>query len=436
MAASKTGFREIDPTLKAETIHGGIESEPLTKQQISQWDMTRSALLWNCPAFTNILYTMMQRGEDVATFTKMVPTAGTDGSNLLINPEFFFKKTLQERVFIVAHEICHAIFDHCGQLHMFKLRGKVVTPKGKSYAFSQEIMNVAMDLVINDMLIESGVGKFVQGGLHDKAYGVHTDSVIDVYEKVFKEAEKNGKSGGKGGPAGQGFDVHLAPGATNGKDPSQAQSDRSEVEWNTAVASAAASARAQGKLPAALERFFGQMLEPTVSWEEKIQAFFARKVGSGGYDWRRPDRQLIVRDIYAPGRSGYGAGHIIVGVDTSGSIGQAELDRFFGEMRGIIGDVRPEKLSLVWCDAKVHKVDEIYEAEDLNGLKPHGGGGTDFRPVFDWIEKHAPDADCLVYLTDGYGSFPSQEPKYPVLWGAIVKGVKYPWGDVVDVPIK
>lgn len=429
---AKTGLREFDADHKRQSM-GPITSIKLDAKQKQQWEMTRSALLWNCPAFTHILYTMMDAGNDVAVFTDTVPTAGTDGSTLFINPEFFFKHSLQERVFICAHEICHNIFDHCGSMHIFKTRGHVSTPAGKKIPYDQGLMNVAMDAVINDMLIESKVGSFVKGGIHDRNYGVSTDSVVDVYEKIYKDAEKNG---GKCSVQGQGFDAHMAPGAGAGKDPSQAQSERSDIEWNTAVAAAAAAAKAQGKLPAALERFLGQVLNPEVSWEEKIQAFFARKVGSGSYDWRRPDRQLIVRDIYAPGRSGFGAGEVVVAIDTSGSIGQTELDRFFAEMRGILGDVRPKRMHVVWCDAKVHKVDEVFEAEDVSGLKPAGGGGTDFRPVFDWIAAQGLEPDALVYLTDGYGSFPSHEPKYPVLWGAIVKGVKYPWGDVVEVPIK
>lgn len=429
-------FREVDGEIKDLSATGSMNIVPITKKQREQWDLTRAALLWGSPAFTHILYTMMSAGEDVAIFTDTVPTAGTDGLKMFINPEFFFKHSLQERVFICAHEICHGIFNHCGQGHAIRKRGEVVTPGGKKYPYNDKIANIAMDLVINDLLIESQVGSFVKSGLHDKQFGTADDSWIDVYAKVYEDAKKGGK--GPGGGSQQGFDDHMSPGAGSGKTPDAAAAGRSDIEWGTAVAAAAASAKAQGKLPGALERFLGKMLEPEVSWEEKIQAFFARKVGSGSYDWRRPDRHLITRadPIYAPGRSGFGAGLVVVAIDTSGSIGQTELDRFFAEMRGILGDVRPQKMFVVWCDAMVHKVDEIFEAEDVHGLKPAGGGGTDFRPVFDWIEKQDLEPDALVYLTDGYGSFPSHQPKYPVCWGAIIKDVKYPWGDVVDVPIK
>lgn len=426
--------KKLDENLSSNTqtlALGKLEEVALTPKQQQAWDMTRTALLWNCPAFTHVWFTMMADAKgNVAFFTKSVPTAGTDGVRMLINPEWFFGHTLQERVFVCAHEICHAIFNHCAQGYAFRQRGFMPTASGKKLKWDPKLGNIAMDLVINDLLIESKVGAFVKGGLHDTKFGKHTDSMIDVYEKLVKEAEKNGP-----GPNGEGFDVHLDPGEGSGQKPEQAMGERSDIEWETAVAAGMNAAKAQGKLPGALERFLKDQLEPEVPWQEKIQAFFARKVGSGSYNWRRPDRNWIVRDIYLPGRSGFGAGNVAVAIDTSGSIGQPELDRFFAEMRGIMDEVRPKKLYVIWCDAMVHKVDEVEETSELGGLKPHGGGGTDFRPPFDWIEKHGVELDAMVYLTDGYGSFPDREPKYPVLWGDIA-GSKYPWGDVVSVKVR
>lgn len=432
--------KKMDDALYERRAGVKFKPVPLTPKQKNQWDMTRSALLWTCPAFTHILYTMMASANgDVALFTLDIATGATDGSTMIINPEWFFKLDLQRRVFLCAHEICHAIFDHCGQNYMHRLRGAVLTPSGKKLEFNGKLMNIAEDLIINDLLIESKVGTFVNGGLHDTGRAVCTDSVIDVYAKIYEEAKKNGGGGsGAGGLDidGDVLDDHLDPGQAAGKDPTAAQQQRSPIEWETAVAAAASAAKAQGKLPAAMERFLKEILEPEVAWQDKIQSFFARKVGSGSYDWRKPDRRLIVRDIYAPGRSGFGAGTIVIGGDTSGSMGQAEFDTIFAEMRGILEDVRPKRVLIVWCDSKVHHVDEVEEVEDLHGVKPKGGGGTEFTPVFNWIAEQGIEPDALVYFTDGIGGFPTHEPAYPVLWGAVQEGVEYPWGDVVKVPVK
>lgn len=410
----------------------------LTPAQEKAWSDTCVALLWNCPAFSHILYTMMAPNtgtKHYAVFTKDVPIAATDGSNLIINPDSFFKYNLSERVFICAHEIMHCIWNHCGLMHQFQSRGKISYPDGSELPYNQETMNIAADLVINDALIESKVGTFNKDWLHDTQVGTSKDSAIDVYKKVFNQ--KPGGGGGKN--SGSGFDQHLAPGTSQGKDPATANSQRNEVAWQTEVAAAVNAAKVQGKLPGALERLFGEILNPKVDWRDKIAALFARKVGSGSYNWRSPDRRLIVRDIYAPGRSGFGAGDVVVAVDTSGSIGPKELDMFFAEMAGILEDVRPKRLVVVWCDAQVHRVDEVEEAGDLNHVRAKGapgGGGTSFVPVFEEVKKMGITPDALVYLTDGYGSFPQHEPSYTVIWGNISPpdSVKYPFGDVVDVP--
>ena len=240
-------------------------------------------------------------------------------------------------------------------------------------------------------------------------------------------------------PGGQKpFDQHLDPGSGQGKDPAQAAQDRNPVEWDTQVAAAASAARLQGKLPAGLDRLFGEILNPKVDWRDKIQGLFARRVGGGGYNWRKPDRRLIVRDIVAPGRSGFGCGTIVVGADTSGSIDYTPGsvgDMFLAEMAGILEDCRPQRLLIAWCDAKVHRVDEASEPGDLDIIRRKGapgGGGTSFVPVFEWMEENGVEPDALVYLTDGYGTFPRQAPPFPVIWGSITDA-QYPFGDVVKI---
>lgn len=429
---------------------------PITPQQEKLWTDTRTALLWHCPAFSHILYTMLDNtgSKHIAFFTDEVPIAATDGSSLLLNPETFFKYNLNERIFICAHEIAHCIFAHCETMFRFQMRGKVVLPDGTEYPYDQKLMNVAADLVINDLLIDAKVGSYNKDWLHDKKVGTKDDAVLDVYAKLFKKQPPNGGSGaanssgsdggksGAGAPGttgGKSFDEHLQPGAGQGQDPTQASNQRNETEWKTAIAGAVASAKAQGKLPAGLERFLDQILNPKVDWREKIQGFFARKAGGGSYNWRKPDRRLITRDIIAPGRSGYGAGPVVVAVDTSGSIGQKELDVFFGEIGGILEDVRPTCLYIFWCDAAVHRVDELDGGADLYGVRKAGapgGGGTSFVPVFDKVDEMGIQPDCVVYLTDGMGTFPPKAPPYAVLWGSIYEPSKYPFGDVVDVPVK
>jgi predicted metal-dependent peptidase len=114
------------------------------------------------------------------------------------------------------------------------------------------------------------------------------------------------------------------------------------------------------------------------------------------------------------------------------------MDRFMGELSGILEEVRPKRMLVMWIDADVHAVDEIDDPNEIRSLKPKGGGGTDFRPAFKWLDDNHIVPDALVYLTDGYGSFPQHAPNYPVLWGNVTEQLAdthYPFGEVVNVPV-
>jgi predicted metal-dependent peptidase len=409
----------------------------ITPQQSRAWEETRVALLWQCPAFTHVMYTMMDKAgsEHIAVFTPDIPIAATDGETLLLNPETFFKYNLSQRVFIVAHEIMHCILNHCVLGRQFTRAGKVGYKDGSSLPYDPQMMNVATDLVINSLLKESKIGEFHPDWLLDEKIATGKDAAIDVYAKIYKQQQ--GKDGT--GQSGKSFDEHLVPGSGSGKDEHTATTARNDQEWQTAITAGVNAAKAQGKLPAGLAVFFDQVLNPEVPWADKVQAFFARKVGSGSYDWRRADRRLVMRDIYAPGRSGHGAGTVVVAVDTSGSIisDKGLMDRFMGELSGILEEVRPKRMLVMWIDADVHSVDEIDEPNEIRLLKPKGGGGTDFSPAFKWLDNNHIVPDALVYLTDGYGSFPQNAPSYPVLWGNVSENLTeghYPFGEVVTVP--
>lgn len=425
------------------------ETVEIDANELKKWGDTRAAFVWHAPAFTHLLFTMMNKNnnEHIAYFvapSEGIPVAATDGAHLLINPVTYFKYDLMERVFVNGHEVIHAMCGHAELMQRLSQAGKVGYPDGKVLEYDAQTLNFAMDYFVNDMLIESKIGKYNPHWLWDKTVGTYQDDVLTIYRRILPKSKGgDGQSGGpqQDGSNGKGqkpFDAHLPPGTTTGQDPAQAAANRNEQEWKTAIAGAMAAAKAQGKLPAALERLLEDEIEPTVDWRDLVHGFFARKVGGGGYDWRKPDRRLIVRGIYGPARSGHGCGDIVVAGDSSGSITQAIVSLWCGELGGILEDLKPRRIFFMWCDAAVHSVDELFDSTDLYAIRKRGGlggGGTSFVPVFDKITELGIEPDALVYLTDGDGRFPSKAPLYPVLWGDISGNAKkYPFGDVVNVP--
>ena len=126
----------------------------------------------------------------------------------------------------------------------------------------------------------------------------------------------------------------------------------------------------------------------------------------------------------------------MVAVDTSGSIGPKELTVFMSELADILRSCRPQRVFVLGADADVASVVELAGDEDIASNPPEvkGGGGTDFKPVFAWVEREGIVPDALIYLTDLYGPFPAAAPEYPVIWGATTEQ-DVPWGEVVRVKV-
>ena len=126
--------------------------------------------------------------------------------------------------------------------------------------------------------------------------------------------------------------------------------------------------------------------------------------------------------------------NVIVALDTSGSVTRDELQEFLSEIDALKAQVRAD-VTLHACDDKLDASGPwhyaMWEAMSL----PEsilGGGGTDFRPVFEWAAKEQRNPDLLVYFTDAEGQFPAEEPSFPVVW--LVKGkARTPFGTRIQL---
>lgn len=410
----------------------------LTPEQNRMWEDTASLMVWTCPGFRHLWYKLMvnHNGKQAAFFTEDtdIPIAATDGKNIIIKPSTFFTLPLRQRAFVCAHEVMHNVYDDCNIAHRLGVNQEVPMSDGTKLPYSHELMNAAADYRINALLVDSKIGQMPDGewkGLHDPAIGTAHDSVFDIYKKLYDDHKKNGGGNGPGG-----FDTLLSPGASTGQTPHQATQDRNAAQWagELQVAQKLEEMKAQGKMAGSLKRMFDEALEPKVNWVDYVRGFLARRVGSGSYDWRKPDRRLIIRDCYAPGRSGHGAGWVVVLGDVSGSIGNAEMSQYMAEVGGLIEDVRPKRLTLMWVDDGIRRIDDEVDAGELAHIRCNsvpGGGGTDFKEAFAWVETHLEGPDCFICLTDGYVQFP-KDPKVPVVW-AMTTDVVGPFGETVRI---
>ena len=161
-------------------------------------------------------------------------------------------------------------------------------------------------------------------------------------------------------------------------------------------------------MSASWERLLGATLEPPLPWRALLARFLASHANED-YSFQRPPRR---ESAFVLPRLRSESIDVHAVLDTSGSIGDAELAAFAAELDALKGQVRA-RVSVHACDRALDPAGPwVFEPWEPITLPPRlaGGGGTDFRPVFEWLEASGQRPDVLVYFTDGHGEFPEAAP--------------------------
>src|SRR5260370_1848360 len=306
-----------------------------------------------------------------------IPTFDVDGTRMRYNPTFAASLNNRELSGVIAHEVMH-----CALLHIYRRNNR-----------DPFMWNVAADYAINQELINSGL-TLPKGCLLDSKYaGLPAEVIYAQLRKQQQQQQKQSQQGqgnGQGQPTGTFSDPPPSeptqdgqqsptgqPEAKNGQQ--KAPQDMSERDWKIAAEQATKVAKAAGKLPADIERMITCSRESKVDWKQELREFLAQTTPSD-YSWQTPNRRYVAQNIYLPGMVKEGFGRLAIAVDTSGSIGQRELNAFASELTTICSDLKPEQVTVIYCDAHVQHVQEIPADEDVK-LEPKCGGGTYFQPV-------------------------------------------------------
>jgi predicted metal-dependent peptidase len=205
---------------------------------------------------------------------------------------------------------------------------------------------------------------------------------------------------------------------------------RAVRQWPGRVISAAQQyERTRGNLPGSIGQVVDAYRHPQVPWREQLSQFATTVVGGSHSEWLPPNRRYVHRGLYLPGNQTPTI-RLAVAVDTSGSCVDDARD-FLTELVGIIDVFQHYELIVYMIDAAVASR-QVFTADEP--LEPKrlvfaGGGGTDFRPFFDAIADEPVKPACLIYLTDGEGEAPAEDPGIPTLWVISRDGkAPAPWG--------
>lgn len=348
-------------------------------------------------------------------FTDDIPTACTNGRDVMYNPNFI--KTLDDRElnFVVLHEALHKVYQH---MHLWK----------KLWKQSPMLTNMAADYVVNYSIHEADaqgmITKRPDSALFDLKYkGMTTKQVFELLKKDFEDNRGEGKDG---------HDSHDWEGA-------EALSDEEVKETAKQIDQALRQGEIiRGKMQGNKNRSVNELLEPKVNWREQLRDFVnATCKNKDKTSWKRPHKRFIGHDIYMPSMIGESIGQIVVGIDTSGSIGQQELNEFLTEVVAICDDVSPSSIELLYWDTHVAG-HETYNQGDYKGLfestKPAGGGGTHVGCVNQYLKDKRIQPEAIIILTDGYveNDFGGNW-EHPTLWAITTRHITSPHGKTIHI---
>jgi predicted metal-dependent peptidase len=382
----------------------------------------RADLIMEHPFFASLALRLALK-EDPAC-----PTAWTDGKVFAYNPAYVNTLSSDTLTGLSAHSVMHPACGH-------HTRREDRDPK---------MWNRACDYAINPILLDAGL-TLPDGFLYDAAFkGKTADAVYTALTGENKEQkERDGEPdpdretttavrldktppSSDAGVPGREADMddsdetRTDPGMSGevrdgrGRDGTSLEHGE-ETDWEQALVEAAATARRMGRLPRGIDLFLENKLYPRLPWQELL-ARFIQRTARWDYAWTTPNRRYIHQNLYFPSLASPELTEVAVVVDTSGSIRPEELDRFAAEVSAIL-ELFPSRLHLIYADMAVTGY-HVLESRDLSfAVRPAGGGGTDFRPAFAFLDQRFVTPACLVYLTDmECRLFPEKPPGYPVLW--------------------
>lgn len=357
-------------------------------QESSRVELCRSRLSIHLPFISAVGTTLNVEFTDCGT-------AAVSSTHVYFDPKFVASLQDPELAYLYAHEVMHKAL-----LHAWRREWR-----------RADLWNVACDHVINLQLNALGnpMLRMPKVGLADERFVGMSEEA--VYLKLLEE-------GGNASKTGFGLDL--------------IEDDATLADMQVEMTNIATAAKMAGCGGALADLVLKRSAPPAVRWQDVLRNFFTSKIRSGA-SWRRPGRRSHAAGAYLPTLQSSTLGSIVIFGDVSGSMMQC-VNKVMNEMQGIVDDAAPECTHIICGDTRVTLATTVMRGEPLQ-LKLRGGGGTDFRPLFNEVEKQGWAPECGVFLTDTEGRFPDAPPAYPVLWGVLDHrgDVHVPWGEVLRI---
>jgi predicted metal-dependent peptidase len=424
-------------------------------------------------------------------FPGQVSMAVTDDSKLLVNYEQLGRWTAEEGATAVLHEYLHVFFRHAERAKALRELGCLRTKQ------DLKEWGIAVDCEINDGLEEAGLTlpdvydenlKSIVKPVHPRNYDLplHCSAEHYFHTLVSRRPEPEQKPEGADQGQGQGDqdqdqgdqdqdqDQGSSPGSTGADDdmngenpggwgrcgsgagnpvPNEPSRENSELESGRSPAEQEAQRKADaiaiqqysGRVPTSLRVFAGDIDRPKKQPWTKLLLASARAAcsfveGRGTDTFGRRNRYQSGMDMFGTRKAVLPGVHkpmakVALVIDTSGSMNGA-YGKILGQAEEILRTLKGGKLQILAGDTDVKATGVVRSATSVSELLI-GGGGTDFRPLFEHIKSMSTKdrPSVIVFATDGYGDYPEAPVDYArVVWLVTPGGrIEVPWGDRVEI---
>lgn len=314
-----------------------------------------------------------------------VPTAATNGKEVLYNEEFLMALTPEERIGLIAHESWHVAF-----LHIARRQER-----------DPVVWNYAGDFVINGEIKKDSI-LLPEPHLFDQKYeGMSTEAVYDLLIEDPPEM-----------PEGLVMDIIGEDEAMTEAEGKQLEQDIQEI-----LVKAVTQARMEndaGSIPREIARVVDELINPRLDWKQLLERFVSTST-KDDYSWKRPNRRFFPQ-MHLPAAYSEQVDHIMVAIDTSGSVNEEMMTEMLAEIKNIFELFAPRLMTIMDCDYEIHNIHEVDDGEEILSLTFSGWGGTSFLPVLEYAKQHNPTV--VLYFTDLYAEHIPEDCEYdfPLMW--------------------
>lgn len=339
----------------------------------------------------------------------------SNGKRFKYNPLFINNCSIEELMFILTNCVMHHILSH---------QQRKLNRKGN-------LWQLATDFAINSMLKKNGMKIPKGANFNNEFKNMYAEEIYKVllelneFEGTNAFDEKVDKTDKKDNSLVESQEQSKESIFANIDHVEENLDEKDEEQWEYAATLAKEVAQKKSLMPLGFERFAKKMKAKNIDWRFELYNAINRHMRNN-YAFMPPNKKHIYRGIALPSLSSDTLS-LVVAIDTSGSIKDELLGAFIEEFKSIMQNFPSIAIELILADAKVQGHYSFQGGDDLKfSLK--GGGGTDYRPVFEYIEANLPMSSMLLYFTDGEGIFPKIPPPYEVLWALSTNKTRIPFG--------